>query len=124
MPSACAREVSTRNDGSCRPRSTWLREGLETRASPAGGGSDKPASWRWARRNSPSRCEGESVTWTSCRLDTGRRVNEANGRGGWAGRPFTVDVRSACALRLGRRSRDHRAGEGLGELAGEVLLEA
>src|SRR3954454_23497879 len=124
MPSACAREVSTRNEGSCRPRSTWLRYGLETRASSASWRSDKPASWRWARRNSPSRCEGESVTWTSCRLDTGRRVNEANGRAGWATRPFTLDVRSGGALRLGGRSRDRGAGEGLGELAGEVLLEA
>src|SRR3954447_25772015 len=50
-----------------------------------------------ARRNSPSRCEGESVTWSSCRLRP--RLLRANGRADRATPPFTRQA--AQATRFG-----------------------
>ena len=52
--SARAIDCSTRTEGSWRPRSSWLRYGLETWARSAICRSDRLASWRWARMNAPS----------------------------------------------------------------------
>src|ERR1700733_9426229 len=77
---ACARSVSadrsspseialsTRTDGWCRPRSTWLRYGFDKLVSSASWRSDRFAILRWVRMKAPSasRCPFHgSVTVTS-----------------------------------------------------------
>jgi len=55
-PNAAAMALRTRSDGSCRPRSIWLRYGLDTALRAASSRSDICASWRCDRMNAPNIC--------------------------------------------------------------------
>ena len=89
--SARAIDWSTRTEGSWRPRSSWLRYGLETCARSAIWRSDRLASWRWARMNAPS-----AWSWSS------RSVVIAVGRGHAATPGPVGGYRTGSPARAGR----------------------
>src|SRR5439155_10248323 len=101
---AAAMALSTRTDGSCRPRSIWLRYGLETWVRSAISRSERLARRRWERMNAPSAsrwsCQGSSRATTT-----------------------TLIVEVGSGLRLGRQDGGHLGGEvalGGEQLGGEV----
>src|SRR5580704_17360065 len=109
--------LSTRTEGWCRPRSTWLRYGLDRWVSSASWRSDRLAIRRWVRMKAPSasRCDSHgSFTATSWLSQTIVRGSSGLCRAA----AYRVRVGLLAGLGLAVLGR----GQGLHHVLGELAL--